>query len=361
MKVTIVAGGTGGHFYPGLAAAQEFGRRDVDVRFIVRTDDFVIPLLERENIPFDGIAGLGFRRSLDPRNALVALKIAQALFQSFRLFVRSRPDALLVMGGYLSFAPALAAALLGIPVYLHEQNARPGLANTVIGPLCRGIAVSFPETRKKISGKVEVTGLPVRDDVIRLPDKRSAVAQFGLDPSRKTILVFGGSLGACRLNQIVREAFVADERVRKAFQLIHLTGKADESATRKIYGGSGVAAFVAGYWHDMPSAYAAADLLVCRAGASTVAEIMAVRRPALLIPYPYATGNHQKFNAGVLVSLGVARVYEEKEMSSETLTSVLREFLETPTLLDDLRRGFRSMSFGPEKAAGRLADLVLRR
>src|SRR5262245_55773702 len=196
MNVLIVAGGTGGHFYPGLAVAKALIREGNSVQFLVRKNDYVIPLLERESITYVAISASGLQRRLDPRNLLLPFKLAAGFFQSIAHLSKKRPALMLVMGGYLSVPPAVAAKFLGIPVVLHEQNLKPGLANWMLSFVSHKVAVSFRESEKYFKGQAVYTGNPIRPEFAQLPTRESALAHWGLDSAKKTVLIFGGSLGS---------------------------------------------------------------------------------------------------------------------------------------------------------------------
>jgi len=272
MKILIVAGGTGGHFYPGLAVAKELLKTGHEVRFIIRHGDMVQPLLQREGISSSAIFAGGFSRKFSLQNLLSIGKLGVGFLESALLLIRHRPHRLLAMGGYLSVPPALAARILGVPVFLHEQNVRPGLANRMLGRLAGCIAIGFKASEFYFHRTCLLTGNPIRPEFGQLPSKAEALRQWGLDPGMKTLLVFGGSLGAHRLNQLVVEAlstsFLAS--LRSQMQVIHLTGPMDALGVRESYGKLKIPAKVEPYLNDMPQAYAAADLVLCRAGASSV-------------------------------------------------------------------------------------------
>ena len=357
MRVAIAAGGTGGHFYPGLAAAKELQRLGHEVFFLVRTDDFVVPLLERERIAFRTIPAAGFKRRLSAGTLVSFVKLAAGLGKSLWVTARERPDALLAMGGYLSVPPALAARLFKVPVVLHEQNAVPGWANRVLARLAARVAISFDASRPHFRGETVLTGNPVRPEFASLPEPRAAREQFGLRPDKTTLLVFGGSLGAKGVNGLVVEALRKMESGGRQVQVIHVTGGADIERTRGLYEGLRLERWIAPYCHEMPAAYAASDFVISRAGASTVSELMAVKKPALLIPYPFATEGHQTANARVLADMGAAEVREEKDLTGPVLADLLSRLLD-PARLTELAGAASRSPRDPFDAAGRLARLV---
>lgn len=358
MKVVIAAGGTGGHFYPGLAVAKALINEGNTVHFIVRKKDYVIPLLDREGIPYKTISAAGFNRKFDPKNILIPIKLVMGFVQSFLFLLTTRPALVLVMGGYLSVPPALAAKLLFIPVVLHEQNLKPGWANLILSFISSKVAVSFKDSERYFKGQAVFTGNPIRPEFRDLPQQPQATSAWGLDPSKKTILVFGGSLGSKPMNTLVVDALARLPEHAGQYQILHFTGPNDEARIREIYARLPFASHVAGYCHDMPKAYAAADLVISRAGASTISELLAVKKPAFLIPYPFATGNHQTANALVLVEGGVAQMVEEKNLKNGELKNHLKRFMMDPNAMHRMQAGYNRLNGNPFEAADKILNVL---
>jgi len=358
MRVVIVAGGTGGHFYPGLAVARELLSSRAEVSFVIKRGDYVLPLLRREKIPFYSISAGGFNRRFDLKNFLVPFKLIAGIIQSFQIFHQEKPDALLVMGGYLSVAPALVARLIRIPVILHEQNVVPGLANRLLSRLASRVAVSFPTSLPLFGKKAILTGNPVRREFTNLPPSTAARQKWGLDASKLTLLIFGGSLGAHRLNQLAVEAIEQLPSYADRFQILHITGASDVTWVRQRYEKTPFGFYVDSYCHDMPSAYAASDLVIGRAGASTVTELMVVRKPAIFVPYPLATGGHQTANAKVLADAGKARVYEQRDLNRGELKNILEGLMKQPSDWQGWVKKTDPLPVDPARAAAAIADLI---
>ncbi len=361
LKVLIVAGGTGGHFYPGLAVAKACMAEKDTVHFVIRQGDYVEPLLQREKIPYSSIMAAGLARRLTPKNISVPFKTLGGFVQSLVLLQRIKPDHVVVMGGYLSFPVSVAAWLLRIPVLLHEQNAVPGLANRMLSHFARKIALSFSESSSYFGAKGQVTGNPVRPEFTDLPSVTKSRLSFGFSPMKPTFLVFGGSLGAQRLNRLSSQALTMLVTEKFVFQVLHFTGAADEKEIRDVYAKAGVAHHVMAYSHDMPMAYSAADLVICRAGASTISELIAVKRPAILVPYPLATGGHQTANARVLVGIGAAECYEQKDLTPERMRDILKSYLTSPERLTSMTKRFSTLSwdlFGAAREIRRMLETI---
>ena len=242
MKVVIVAGGTGGHFYPGLAVAKRLASHDHKVRFFIRRGDFVRPLLDREGFQYRQIFGAGFVRRLHPQNIVAVLKFLLSFVECFFSLAFRRPDVILAMGGYLSVSPVLVGKLLGIPTVLHEQNVQPGLANRLLSLFADRIALSFEDSRRFGLSRGEVTGNPIRTELRDLPSKEAALTHWSLDPQALTLLIFGGSLGAHRLNELAVEAFHFSANLRGAWQVLHITGPNDQAEVGAAYNAAGESA-----------------------------------------------------------------------------------------------------------------------
>lgn len=358
MFVMIAAGGTGGHFYPGLSVARALLSQKDKVSFIIKKGDYVRPFLDREKIPYVSISAGGFQRRLSPSNLLTLLKLGSGFFEAFKILSRDRPGVLLAMGGYLSVPPALAAKCLGIPVLLHEQNVLPGLANRFLSHLAVKVAVSFQASLFVFGNKAVLTGNPIRNEFTNLPLKDEACRKWKLDPNKKTILIFGGSLGAQRLNQFVVEALEKLSSFSEKFQFIHITGPADVAWVAQRYAKMPFQHYVDSYCHDMPSAYAACDLVIARSGASTVSELMVAQKPAVLVPYPLATGGHQTANGAVLARLGTAQVHEQKDLENGGFKNTLELLLQMPEVWSAWKENYRKLETNPAEAAGKIVGLI---
>lgn len=359
MRVLIVAGGTGGHFYPGLSVGKLLVSDRHDVCFVVRVHDAVISMLERENFSFFTIYAGGLQRRLSFKNILSFLKLIVGFLQAPFVLMRFRPHVVLAMGGYLSVPVALVAKLFAIPVVLHEQNVRPGLANRLTQGVARFVALGFEESASYFGPKGVFTGNPVRPEFATLPERETALRHWGLSADKKTLLVFGGSLGAHRVNQLVIEAVKQLGQCKDMFQILHFTGTNDEKWVKEEAQRSGVQVVVHAYCHEMALAYAASDFIVCRAGASTVAELLTVRKPALLIPYPYATENHQLANAKILLNKKVGFIMEEKNLDGATLAAFLKDLIMNFSNVEQMAARFQMEPHPTETAAERIKKIVL--
>ncbi|HAR45140.1 MAG TPA: UDP-N-acetylglucosamine--N-acetylmuramyl-(pentapeptide) pyrophosphoryl-undecaprenol N-acetylglucosamine transferase, partial [Nitrospiraceae bacterium] len=251
------------------------------------------------------------------------------MFQSARLLGAFRPQVVIGVGGYASAPVAFAAWLLRIPLIVVEPNSYAGLANRLIGRIADSVVLSFPGTNEQgffPAAKAVVTGPLVRDGIDKgLREK--ALTEFGLSHDRFTVLVFGGSGGAHAINSAMKEAAGSLQGV-KGLQVLHQTGEKDVEEVKAGYGNAAVAAVVLPYIYDMAGAYAAADLVICRSGATTVAELAVCGKPSVLVPYPFAADNHQEYNARTLAARGTAEVVLQKELTADALARIIRKHAE---------------------------------
>ncbi len=364
--VAIAAGGTAGHINPALALAEELRDRGHEVRFYGTARGMEADLVPRDGFPFEGLDVSGFDRSR-PWTAVTALvKMRAARRRVLAEFAeKGRPDAAVGFGAYVAFPLADAAARAGVPLVLHEQNSVPGMANKALARKAAVLALTYPASRAAFDGRlgasteVVVCGNPVRRSVLA-PRRDEARVALGLPADATVLLVFGGSLGAQHINRTVVR--LKDELMaRDGLYVLHAAGKRDYDetlASLRLSGDEAGRWRVMPYIDDMGSCLAAADAVLSRAGASSVAEIAARCVPSLLVPYPFATENHQATNAAYLVEAGGAKVVDDGELDGGAFDAALLGMLDDAALRDRMRRGLEGL--GGAGAAGRLADAVER-
>jgi UDP-N-acetylglucosamine--N-acetylmuramyl-(pentapeptide) pyrophosphoryl-undecaprenol N-acetylglucosamine transferase len=351
MKILIVAGGTGGHLYPGIALARALAGQDVI--FVIRRGDMGKDILQKEGFAFREIAGQGLPRAFSFRALAFPYNFLRGWLETRSLLKAIRPDRVVGMGGYLSIPVIITAHTLGIRTLLHEQNAFPGLANRFLARWADSVAVSFPFSLTYFpKGKSWVSGLPVRPEIGTI-DQTAGRQHLGLDPQVHTFLVFGGSLGAQKINTLCIEAWGLLQAKNLKFQVIHITGTKDFDRVQKIYSELSFGVKVMPFCHAMADAYAAADAVISRAGASTVAELLKVCCPALLIPYPHATNNHQLYNAQVLEADRLAQVVLDNALTASGIADFLSGILK-----EDSSSPKRAVASLPD-AAQRLATYLI--
>ena len=355
MRLVIAGGGTGGHLFPGVAVAEELLARDPssEVLFVGTARGIearVVPSLgwKLELIDASGLKTVG---------ALGAMRgffrIPKAYFQSRRILRAFAPDAVLGVGGYASGPVVLAARMRGVPTAILENNSVPGLANRMLGKVVDAVYLAFDEARARFPEKrVLMTGNPIR---ARLLEGAGAPAPDGA----LRLLCFGGSLGAKAVNALMVDAaaLLAKDGVRP--RIVQQTGKDDREAIEARYRQAGVEADVRDFIDDMASEYRRADLVVSRAGATTVAELTCVGRPAILVPYPFAADDHQTTNARALERAGAALVFPQAELTGERLAGAIRELAGDETRRRGMADAMRAL--GRPDAARLIVDDLARR
>lgn len=354
MRVVLAGGGTAGHVSPAIALARALDGDEVT--FVGTAGGIESTLVPAAGFPLELIEVVGFDRARPLALPAVAIRAARAVKRSRSLLRRLAPDVVVGMGGYVSLPVSVAAAWARVPLVLHEQNIVLGLAHKVTKRLAARIAVSFEETLAYAGAKGTWTGNPVQPELVDpdLPVERArALRSFGLDPDRRTVLVFGGSLGAKR----VTDAALGLGRLwsgRDDVQVLHILGRRGGNipapeTKNLIYR-------TVAYVDRMVEAYAVADIAVCRGGASTVAELTAVGVPSIIVPYPYHRDKQQERHARVLGSAGAAQVLPDAETTPDSLARRIEGLLDDPAALD--RMGAAARALGKPEAAGTLARLV---
>lgn len=355
MKVAVACGGTGGHVFPGLATARELLGRGHEVTLWLTGRDTEQAARNDWDGPVVEVPARGLPSGFSLESVQRAGVLFRAVWRSLLRMRADRPDVLLAMGSYASVGPCGAARLLGVPIVLHEANVIPGRAVRMFARAAAGVAVGFEETRYHLpNARLVVVGIPLRDEL--------TAAARGL-PSRETaihspfqLLVVGGSMGAHRLNEVVAEALVRLKNNGFAVSVVHLTGRDDQAGVNAAYMAAGVAAEVIAFTKYMAPLYRAADLAICRAGASTCAELAFFDVPALFVPYPHAAMDHQTANARALEKRGTADVVDESALTPEWLEAYLAQNLRHPERLARLREAARKE--GVQDGTAALASLV---
>ncbi len=319
-RILLAGGGTGGHLFPALAIADEIKalRPDAQFLFVGTAQKIEARVVPQKGYPFATIWISGFHRNLRPGNLLFPLKLVVSLIQSFVLVRRFRPDVAIGTGGYVCGPVLSVAARLGVPVVVHESNSFPGVTTRLLERRARIVFTAFEATRKWLRRPetMEVVGTPTRA-ALDAADRETAARTFGLDPAAPTVLVFGGSLGAASINRTV-ETQLGPWAQEHGVQLIWQTGTSDSPRAEERSATRWTGPFI----EAMDQAYAAADIVVCRAGATTLAEITRLGKPAILVPYPHAAADHQTVNARTLAEAGAAVLVPDAQVESRLTTEV---------------------------------------
>jgi UDP-N-acetylglucosamine--N-acetylmuramyl-(pentapeptide) pyrophosphoryl-undecaprenol N-acetylglucosamine transferase len=348
MRAIIAGGGTGGHIIPGLAIAralqQEYG---AEVMFIGTPRGLESKLVPQAGFPLR-MVNIGALKGVSIARRLRTLfDLPRAVFAAGRMIREFRADIVVGVGGYASGPAMIAAVVRGVPTLAFESNRVPGFANRAVASFVSAAAVHFEETAKYFRN-AQVTGVPVRTDFFQAQSQRASHSP--------TILVTGGSQGAKALNKAFREA--APELVNRMpnLRIIHQTGERDLADTKAAYEKAGIEAEVSAFVTDMPAAFAKADLILCRSGASTVAEIAAAGKAAIFVPFPFATDDHQKRNAEALSTKGAALLLVESELTPERLANEVSSLMLNANRLQEMSATAKTMAH-PEaaRAIARLA------
>jgi len=354
VRILFAGGGTGGHLFPGIAVADELVGRDAAtvVSFVGTARGLESRAVPARGWEVDFIRSAGLKgKSLSALARGLSLLPLSAL-DAWRVLSRRQPDVVVGVGGYSSGPVLLLAALRGVPTLLMEQNAAPGFTNRRLAPWVRAAALSYEETRRHFPKTGVVTGNPVRREFLLAAERHDdAVSGHG----EVRVLIVGGSQGARAINDAMIAA--APALAGAGLRLTHQTGERDLARVRDGYAAAAVPAEVAPFFHDMNARMRAADLVVARAGASTLAELTVLGRPSVLVPLPTAADDHQRKNAEVLAAAGAAEVLDERILSGEALAAAL-----TALAADGPRRAAMATSaraLGRPDAAARVADLVL--
>lgn len=355
LRVLIAGGGTGGHLFPGVAVAEEImaRHRDSEVMFVGTERGIearVVPELgyQLELIRISGIKTVGLRGAIRG-----LFRIPGALRQSRKIIKKFRPDVVIGVGGYASGPVVMMARLMRLPTAILEQNSIPGLTNKILGKFARNVFLSFEESRRFFRNKkIIMSGNPIRAAI------RGAMMepkQLGAAKAKPHLFVFGGSQGAVAVNELAVGAIKLLRDRGLEFSVLHQAGKRNVEATQKLYAAAGVDDVdCVGFINDMAAEYKRADLIVSRAGATSVAELGIVGRPAILIPFPFAADNHQVTNAAELVEAGAARMHEQKDLTAEILADEIAEILTDAKLRHTMAEAMRA--HGKPQAAAAVVD-----
>jgi UDP-N-acetylglucosamine--N-acetylmuramyl-(pentapeptide) pyrophosphoryl-undecaprenol N-acetylglucosamine transferase len=360
MRLLIAGGGTGGHLFPGVALAEELRAREPDaaVRFVGTARGIearVLPELGWDLVLIE-VSGL---KTVGALGALRGLfRLPRALWQSRRVLKEFQPDVVVGVGGYASGPVVLMARLRGIRTGVLEQNSIAGFTNKLLGKVVHAVFLHFAETRRFFKAKkILMTGNPIRRDIRLALEAGSAAAPASGAALR--VFAFGGSQGAQALNDIVADAMAILNGRGLAVEIVHQTGNAHLERTQERYKKAGMKADVRAFIKDMAAEYRRADLVIARAGATTVAELGVVGRPAILVPYPFAADNHQEINAREMAEAGAALMFKQSELGPEKLADVVADLAAHPETLG--RMGSAMKALGKPRAAADILDWCAKR
>jgi UDP-N-acetylglucosamine--N-acetylmuramyl-(pentapeptide) pyrophosphoryl-undecaprenol N-acetylglucosamine transferase len=353
MRALIAAAGTGGHIYPGIAVANEILRRDPqsEVRFVGTARGLETKLVPKAGFELSIIESAGLKSVRVVAQLRGVAMLPRSFFAARRIIRDFRPDVVIGAGGYVSGPVVLTAAILKLPTLVMESNALPGWTNRTLARFVDRAAVSFEKSLGFFRGKGVLTGNPVRREFFEIPPREREGGPF-------SVLVFGGSQGAHAINEAMVAALPLLERLRSGLRITHQTGEADFERVRTAYADAGWAeqGDVRRYIDDMVVSFGEADLVICRAGATTTAELIAAGKPAIMVPFPLAADDHQRKNAEALEAEGAARMILQQDLSGARLAKEIEELAQSPSEIKKMEKASRKLARGDAAAAA--VDLI---
>ncbi|HZH59499.1 MAG TPA: undecaprenyldiphospho-muramoylpentapeptide beta-N-acetylglucosaminyltransferase [Metabacillus sp.] len=358
MRVVVSGGGTGGHIYPALALINEIKKHHSDVEFLyIGTENGLEHnIVNRAGIPFKSVEISGFKRKLSFENVKTVTRFVKAVSLSRRYLKEFKADVVIGTGGYVCGPVVYAASKMKIPTVIHEQNSLPGITNKFLSRYVDKVAICFEEARKHFpEEKVVLTGNPRASEVLG-QNAAKGRESLGLDKNKKTVLIFGGSRGAKAINEAVLQMIPSLEG--KPYQVVYVTGEVhyDKVIEEVKTLNQSAHVIIKPFIHNMPEVLASVDLIVSRAGATSLAEITALGLPSILIPSPYVTANHQEVNARSLSDHDAAIMIKEVELNSQKLLSQIDDLLLNESKLNKMKEASRDL--GIPDAASRLYNVL---
>ncbi|MGR3741968.1 undecaprenyldiphospho-muramoylpentapeptide beta-N-acetylglucosaminyltransferase [Companilactobacillus sp. DQM5] len=360
MRVIVSGGGTGGHIYPAIALINRLKERNVldEILYVGTENGLESKIVKNLNIPFKTIKIQGFKRSISIENIKTVNLFISSIFKSRKIIKGFKPDIVIGTGGYVSGAIVYAAHTLKIPTIIHEQNSIAGVTNKFLANFVDKIAVSFKEVENEFSqkNKIILTGNPRAQEVVNIK-KNDRLKEFNLDPKMPTVLIFGGSRGAEPLNRAVISSIESFEK--ENYQVLFATGKIHYDYVKEALRNINLKKVsVVSYIDDMPEILPDIDLIVGRSGATSIAEITALGIPAIFVPSPYVTNDHQTKNAKILSNVNAAKIIEENKLNAASLMSAVNEIMNNKKVHDTMETN--SKKLGMPNAADLLIDEMIK-
>jgi UDP-N-acetylglucosamine--N-acetylmuramyl-(pentapeptide) pyrophosphoryl-undecaprenol N-acetylglucosamine transferase len=354
LNILIACGGTGGHLFPGIAVAESLRSRGHDVLLLISEKNVDAEASAKyPHLRFERLPAVAKPPTLSLRMLPFLWKTWHSIRQCKAILRKFQADAVLGMGGFTSLPPVYAGHNLGLKTFVHDSNARPGRANVLTSRFCTQVLLGLDAAKAFFPHRETIsTGTPVRPEIMALPSREEAAKSFGLDPQKSTILVTGGSQGARQLNELSAEAA---RKLTPDIQILHIAGALDFERVSQIAQGSANHK-VLGFCDQMPAAYAVTDLVIARAGASSLNEIAMCGLPSILVPFPYAADDHQTRNAEVFTASGAAEMIQESALDAEKLASLASHILRDLPTRQRMTKAARALSI-PD-AAERVCNAI---
>ncbi|MFZ9935448.1 MAG: undecaprenyldiphospho-muramoylpentapeptide beta-N-acetylglucosaminyltransferase [Luteolibacter sp.] len=348
LKILIACGGTGGHLFPGIAVGEALRAAGHEVLLLISEKHVDAEASAKyAHLRFETVPAVAKPATFSPRMPGFLWKTWKSVGRCRAILRGFGADAVLGMGGFTSLPPVYAGHKMGLKTFIHDSNARPGRANVLTSRFCTQVFLGMDAAKSFFPQRETVaTGTPVRPEILHLPSREEAAAEFGLDPRKTTILVTGGSQGAHRLNELCAEAA---SLLPEDFQILHIAGAKDFARVSGIANGRAHHK-VLGFCDRMAAAYAVADLVIARAGASSLTEIAVCGHPSILVPFPYAADDHQTCNAKVFAGAGAARLVQEHELDAAKLAALATGMLRDLPSYRQMAKAARTLAM-PDAAA----------
>lgn len=354
IKVMFAGGKTGGHIFPAIAMAKEFRKRypQSQINFVGTKEGMEAKIIPQHGFELSFIQTRGLSRRSHLSNLLLPFSLFCAFYQAYRILNQKKPNLVVGTGGYVSFPIVFVASLERIPILIQEQNSYPGISTRFLAHFADSVCLSYLESVKYFTTqkKLRVIGNPVREDLV-YREKKQSLVRFGLDEDKKTVFIFGGSQGAHSINLTMLQCL---DLLTSDCQILWQTGQSDFRDISDKVKGNKIKCVVYPFIEDMGSAYSASDIVVSRAGALTLAEITACGKPSMLIPFPFATADHQRYNAEVLQKNGAARMILQKDLNPEMLAQEIGSLLSDENRLKEMAE--QSKNLGKPEATSLLVD-----
>ncbi|QTN34230.1 undecaprenyldiphospho-muramoylpentapeptide beta-N-acetylglucosaminyltransferase [Akkermansiaceae bacterium] len=355
-KILIACGGTGGHLFPGIAVAESLLAQGHEPLLLISQKKIDSQASAKyPHLTFRVVPAIAKPATLSPKMLPFLWALYQSIRTSKKIIREFGADAVLGMGGFTSLPPVYAGHKLGKKTFVHDSNARPGRANILTSRFCTKVFIGLQPAAAFFKAPTQLTGTPARPEILNLPSRADAAARFGLDPHKQTILVTGGSQGALGLNQLTAKAAPL---LPEDIQILHIAGPNDRDRIASENPVQRPGYKLIGFCDQMPSAYALADLVIARSGASTLTEISLAGLPSILVPYPFAADDHQTANARVFSDAGAAKLIQQKDLTPDCLAKLLIGLLADPAALSKMSAAAKSLAISdaPEKVTAEILN-----
>lgn len=360
MKILIACGGTGGHLFPGIAVAESFLAQGHEPLLLISQKKIDAQASAKyPHLNFKVVPAIAKPSTLSLKMIPFLFALWKSIQTSKQIIREFGADAVLGMGGFTSLPPVYAGHKLGLKTFVHDSNARPGKANILTSRFCTKVFIGLTPAAAFFKNDTHLTGTPARPEILNLPTRAEAAAKFDLDPGKTTLLVTGGSQGALGLNQLIANTA---SLLPAEIQILHIAGPNDLPRIQAEHPTQRPGYKLIGFCDQMPSAYALADLVITRSGASTLTEISLAGLPSILVPYPFAADDHQTANAKVFADAGAAKLIQQKDLTSEVLAKLLTDLLTNLGTLKQMSTAAKSLAIpdAPEKVTTEILSTLER-